>query len=460
MNHAIQSAAAPFDLKIEMVVFADGERCPMLIDRITKIPLFAPIVWTLTRYRRESASTMEQALRGAMLLHLWCAYRRVDLSERVRTGAFFAPHELDSIETEASKPKRVLRNSASQAAHSHKMRVPVAKISARNNVRFLRRIGSAKRADSVAPDTKRLRLYYLREYIRWLADKQSFRIGRNANDQEEANKLKREYKASLEMVLASLRERLPDKGTQTPVGLDPGQRAELLRVSDPESRENPWKGPFVRLRNRVIILLFLMLGLRRGESLSLKVRHVEAAMKRLQVVRTQDDKTDPRRKQPQAKTNERILPLQSDLLALTLQYIKERGKIAAAKKHGFLFVSEDGKPLSLSAMTEIFATLRQACPGVGPVTAHVLRHTANEIFSDEADEIGMDPVTERRLRIELMGWSPMSRMPEYYLKRKTRQQAAKASMGAQHRVMSDADEAKKRIQEDEDLRQFLSRGSL
>jgi integrase len=229
-----------------------------------------------------------------------------------------------------------------------------------------------------------------------------------------------------------------------------------LRVTNPDSRENPWKKPFVRLRNCLIVLLLLALGLRRGELLSLKIRHVQTALKRLQVIRNQDDRDDPRKKQPQAKTRERMLPLGPELLALTMQYIKERGKIAAARKHGFLIVSETGKPLSLSASTEIFAELRIKCPGVKPVTAHVLRHTANEIFSDEADEIGMDPVTERRLRTELMGWSPTSEMPEYYLQRKTREQGTKASVGVQQRVMRDVDQAKMRIQEDEDLRRFLS----
>jgi integrase len=460
MNHVDQTSPAALDLKVVIVVFADGERCPMLIDKVSETPLFDPNVWVLTIYRRESASVMEQALRGAMLLHLWCTYRGVNLFERVRTGTFFAPHELDSIESDASKPKRLIGVSASQAIKVDRLRPTNRRRNPRNNVRFLRRMPSAKPADAVGPDAKRLRLYYLGEYVGWLADKQSFRIARNANDHDEANRLKREHDDALEKFIESLRARMKGQGTKSLVALEPYQRIELLRVTDLDSRENPWKEPFVRLRNRVIILLLMWLGIRRGEALSSKVRHVEAALKRIQIVRNQDDKDDPRKKQPQAKTRERMLHLGPDLLALILQYIKERAKIEGSKKHGFLFVSETGKPLSLSAFTEIFAELRKRCPGVGPVTAHVLRHTANEIFSDEADEIGMDPVTERRLRIELMGWSLNSRMPEYYLQRKTRQQSAKASTKMQERAMRDADEAKKRIQEDEDLRRFLSGENL
>jgi len=64
------STAAP-RLRVVMVVFADGERCPMLVND-DGIPLFDANVWSLTKYRHRSPSTMEQALRGAMFLHLFC----------------------------------------------------------------------------------------------------------------------------------------------------------------------------------------------------------------------------------------------------------------------------------------------------------------------------------------------------------------------------------------------------
>src|SRR4051812_39937085 len=82
---------------IHTASFADGERCPMLVDAATGVPLFDPTVWTLTKYRRQSAATMEQALRGAMLLHLFCARRGIELNIRVRDGTFFSPSELDDL---------------------------------------------------------------------------------------------------------------------------------------------------------------------------------------------------------------------------------------------------------------------------------------------------------------------------------------------------------------------------
>ncbi len=58
----------------------------MIIDRETGLPLFQPTVWTLRQYRHRSAATIEQALRGAMLLHLFCRHRVIDLGQRLSTG--------------------------------------------------------------------------------------------------------------------------------------------------------------------------------------------------------------------------------------------------------------------------------------------------------------------------------------------------------------------------------------
>jgi len=55
-----------------------------------------------------------------------------------------------------------------------------------------------------------------------------------------------------------------------------------------------------------------------------------------------------------------------------------------------------------------------------------------------------------------MGWSLKSKMPDYYLKRKTKEQSNQTSLDMQARMMSDAGEANERIQEDELLRRFLS----
>ena len=452
MEQVGNSSSSRLDLRVQLVVFSNGERCPMLIDGATGIPLFDPTVWTLTTYRRRSASTMEQALRGAMLIHLFCARRGIDLAERVQTGTFFDSCELDDLEREAARPVRVLAESSALMMTADGDKASQTRATSplkRNHTGFLRRLPSVAQLTSVDRRTTGVRLYYLREYIKWLGDRQSFMIGRDAEGNIEVDRCRKSYSAALEKICVALTTRSGGvSGKSKRLALSPQQRKELLRVTDPDFTDNPWRDPFVRLRNHLIILTFLCTGMRRGELLSLKVRQIEMPLKRVSIVRNQDDKADPRRRQPAVKTYGRMVPLGHDLIALTHCYIRERARIGSARKHGFLMVSETGRPLSLSALTLIFDDLRRAFPTLGPVTAHVLRHTWNEQFSDDADEIGMDPDEERRVRIELMGWSPTSAMPDYYLRRKTIAKAAETSEAMQRRVMRDSEAALQRMPDD------------
>lgn len=143
MNHVSIASFSSLDLIVETIVFADGERCPMLVETATRLPLLEPNVWALTTYRRDSAATMEQALRGVMILLLWCAHRGIDLHDRIRTGVFFASHELDSIEAYAATPKRRIGNNTLQTAEDKLTSVRPRR--RQSNVRFLRRLAPAKK---------------------------------------------------------------------------------------------------------------------------------------------------------------------------------------------------------------------------------------------------------------------------------------------------------------------------
>lgn len=102
------NAKSAFEMKVELVLFADGERAPMLLDG-RGIPIFDPTVWSLTTYRQKSASTVEQALRSALLVHLFCWRSGIDLKERVRDGMFLSTTELDALVSAAARPFDALR---------------------------------------------------------------------------------------------------------------------------------------------------------------------------------------------------------------------------------------------------------------------------------------------------------------------------------------------------------------
>ncbi|MFS2155699.1 hypothetical protein ACCD05_32065, partial [Rhizobium sp. Rhizsp42] len=69
---------------------------------------------------------------------------------------------------------------------------------------------------------------------------------------------------------------------------------------------------------------------------------------------------------------------------------RHRKKIKAARKYPQLIVGDEGQPLSLKSIDKIFVQIRAACPGL-PVTltSHVMRHTWNDRFSEQAELLGL-----------------------------------------------------------------------
>lgn len=414
----------------------------MLVDS-DGVPLFDPTVWSLTKYRRKSAATVEQALRGAMLIHLFCWRHGIDLDERVRDGRFFEVGELDALVADAAKPFAVLHAGTTSIQIFEGGNLPPEN---RSNARLLRRLPSAARVQTVASDTTRIRLHYAASYLNWLGERQKSRLFGTAVAGDPAFVRVHEFGLRLLAVIEQIEERAPSVVRQGRMSLETQQRARLLEVTDPNSPENPWTDPFVRLRNWVIVRWLLGTGMRRGELLGLRVRDFNRGQSYCEIKRRHDDKLDERRKQPRVKTLERLAPLDEALTQIGEQYLKIRNTIEAARKHGFLLVADDGRPLSESAITGMFALLRDLFPDVGPVSAHVLRHQWNEDFSAYADSIAMGSDEEVRERCWLMGWAPTSRMPGHYLKRRTKAKADEHVKEMQQRLMSHGAEIQNRIQ--------------
>lgn len=410
----------------------------MLLDD-DGIPLFDPTVWSITKYRQKSASTVEQALRGAMFIHLFCWRYSIDLTERVGAGTFFEVGELDALVADASKPFSRLRTAKVMSKRKF------SALKSRSIARLLRRLPATERVRTVTSETTRIRLYYATSYLRWLGERQKLRLPTSGIGADDDLLRAHEYGVRLIDVIEQIEERAPSVSRKGRISLEFGQRVRLMAVVHPDSQENPWIDPFVRLRNWVIVCWLLGTGMRRGELLGLRVRDFNRGQAYCEIKRRHDDKRDMRRRQPNAKTLERLAPLDEALTDLGERYLGARKKIEVARKHGILFVAEDGKPLSDSAITGMFALLRERYPDIGPVSAHVLRHQWNEDFSAYADTIGLGPDEEVRERCWLMGWSPTSRMPGHYLKRRTKAKADEHSKEMQRRLMKHGSEIHQRI---------------
>lgn len=376
---------------------------PALVHADTGLPIFDACVYALTEVRPRSGSsaTIEQALRGVQFLLAFADVRDIDLRDRFTTGRFLDQHELDDLVALSHLP---LQSGLSRTA-----------------------------ARAVALGTVGIRLHYARAYLSWLGQAIA---SRTCDTLEQRTN----YTAMLREFLVRMKSRAP--ATRIPVqrtGLDPMAKAELIRVIDPATAENPWSTPFLRDRNRLLLLWGLGTGIRRGELLGLRIRGIDFRRNMADIVRRPDDRADPRPAQPNTKTRERSIGISEELAYLTHQHIvQQRAKIAGARKHDFLFVTPQGTPLSLSAVTKLFKGLRHQFPALGGAfSSHVLRHTWNEDFSEVADMAKMSPGDERRARNHAMGWSEASRSADTYLHRRTRRLAAQASIEVQHGVLGE-----------------------
>ncbi len=413
--------------RIKLVVLDDGERLPFLVDGESGQPLFNPTLFVVTQYRNASqaANTIEQVLRGVMLVHLLEMRQGFNLQHRIRSRVLLHQNEIDALAQLASLPLQLVNVAPPGVEGQQACRPSARKI---ESIALVRRLPTSKKHKAVSANTKAIRLHYAGAYLKWLCGREKRRIGDLTFAQAFADQ-------AADM-LRAIAIRTPPTRARSREAIPPDERRRLVEVIDERSPDNPWTHPFVRMRNRLIILWGLGGGLRRGELLSMPVRQVELQFKRATILRNPDNARDPRRYQPSVKTRERHVPMGDELAVLTLNYINARSRIPAAKKHGFMFVTEAGAPMSMSALTKVFRTLRERASGISPsLTMHVLRHVWNEEFSDLVDANFLQPEEETRIRNEAMGWSDRSKTAEKYQLRRTRAKAAEFSVEIQDKFM-------------------------
>lgn len=68
------------------------------------------------------------------------------------------------------------------------------------------------------------------------------------------------------------------------------------------------------------------------------------------------------------------------------------------------------------------------------LTSHVMRHTWNERFSEEADAMGLSESVEERARNNQQGWSDNSKMGATYTRRHTAKKGREVSLKLQEKL--------------------------
>jgi len=409
---------------IRVVVCESGERLPLLIELSTGLPLFDPTVFTLSqvRARNRSSASAEQTLRAVRLFVAFCLSRGIDLDERFRQGRILELGEVDALLDLCRRPLASIDESvvcAQRASGKSSQRPSFGRIL----------LKPKSQVAQVSAQFAAARARYISRYIDWLANRcllgWSGATATRAALISARDALRRSfsYRMPAEKFSGGRRERL---------ALSRSEQDVLWRIVDPDSPENPWGGSHARKRNDLAIRWLMGLGLRRGELLGIKISDLDFQANQVFIARRADDPNDPRVSQPNAKTRDRILPMSTDLVARTRDYIiQQRRKFPAARKHEFLFVSNGGRPLTLRGLNKVFEVLSDRLPGIVKVHPHLLRHTANHNFSEIADGLKMTPELEKKTRSQLMGWSEASNSAEIYTRREVRRKAREASLQLQ-----------------------------
>jgi integrase len=224
-------------------------------------------------------------------------------------------------------------------------------------------------------------------------------------------------------------------------GLTSQERIRLLEIMHPDSAENPFSDEAIRLRNYIILLLGLDMGLRRSEMLLIKVSDIHWHCRQLAVVDLEDESIDPRTMAPQFKTRERMLVMTDDLYDAITEYEskyrhrKPRNGASRARRHPFLLVAHrrnEGGPLTIKAVDGVLSKIREIAPELAHVHPHILRHDAvYTMLESMREELAALTPEDRTTQVQkvltwMFGWSPESNMPGLYGAKFWKEEADKA----------------------------------
>lgn len=418
--------------RVKTLMLVSGERLPVLLDRAGQ-PMFDPTVFALTEVRGKNlaSNTIGNVLRAVMAFQLFLDARDIDLDARLADGALLSLGEIEDL-------ARLCRLRLADLAALSGERANATAAPAPTKVTLIEKARMRAQAVSqvvVDPGVEATRLHYIRSYLHWLATE---RLSRHGLDPSVAARLRHAAKRVSDAIVSRIPRKSGRAALEQREGLSDEDVAELLRVIDPHSPDNPWRDQHTRYRNALLVHWLLHFGLRIGEALGVRNSDIVDYRKEVTIHRRADDPDDPRRDQPQAKTRARVLPMGAELLAQTQAYIlNHRAGLPGAKKHPFLFVaSRSGRPMTVAAAEKAFKELREAWPSLPKgLSPHVLRHTWNDAFSVKMDAAGVTPENEKQARSYLMGWSPTSDTAAAYTRRYVRAKAREVSLALQDQLV-------------------------
>ncbi|MGF1761138.1 site-specific integrase [Photobacterium sagamiensis] len=340
-----------------------------------------------------------------LFIYRYFTAQSIDLVERVASGKFFTAEEYDDF-------NRHCKYKVEANLEDESNIVSFARFSDKQLDNLIYASQSTESRVSATTIKERLRLFI--GYIEYL-----YRVHHFANNPPDS--VSQNF-ADLERTVKTDIRALKDENADVK---DPFEQAipddvffNILKIVKPASPYNPWSQR-VRLRNQLIVDIFVETGIREGALSKLKISEIKHDWDkpRLMITRTPNDPTDTRKIPAAQKTKAHSAAISHETLKLLKLYIDtERSKYPEAKTHDFIFVSEkgetEGEPLKLVSIYKIIEVLSNAVDF--KLYPHLFRHKWNELFDIRATEAGYAPEQIEDIRKYAMGWVENSKMSGTY----------------------------------------------
>ncbi|MFS0850094.1 tyrosine-type recombinase/integrase [Novosphingobium panipatense] len=350
---------------------ADGQRVPIQIDAATELPVAGDNMWLVgKRAPHKSAETILGDITVLTILHSWEKKENISLISRFR-------HEIFLSESEKLSLAECLR----------------------------RRIKKSNKSKVVVDQTWRSRFDKVTTYFRNLSSIYLVRSSPYASH------------APFDNFIESWVKLRPSKSSRARVGLAPNQIVKILEITKPGHPKNPWQLR-TQVRNRLIILLMLLVGLRLGEVLSLRMEdlRVRGSFPTIDVRKRPPDPSEKRRVPPKPKTLGRRMPLASQVAEAANQYILgDRLRTPSFSMEKFLILTRDGKQCSKEAVQAMINVLRCSDPLLSDIIGHRLRNSFTDLAQEALkNDTSLNKEQKRDVLSYMGGWSKMSEQPARY----------------------------------------------
>lgn len=385
----------------------NGLRAKVLVKEC--MPVYYPNLYATVELSTRALNTQKKYLDQIGLFGDFLEYESIDLISRLEQrpkSDYLTDEEISRFVSDAAFHKTTL-----DKKYNGVRLIPKA-------YKYVGRIHAQQRLESV------------RDYLQFLYSK----LGDISTNEAETRDLIGRFNRKIKAAKPSWKKTKVDEMK----GLTQLERERLLEVMHPESVDNPFANNALKLRNYIVLLLGLDMGLRRSEMLLIKISDIHWHSGELAVVNLEDSRVDSRLEAPQFKTHERQLVMSDELVWALKDYVdnyRVLNKYSSAKKHSFLLVSHrrnEGKALSIKALDGVLPRVGSVVPELKHVHPHILRHdsvyTLLESMRYELESLTPEDRTTKVQKVltYAFGWSSESIMPGLYGAKFWKEEADKA----------------------------------